>query len=308
MPIDNYVTPKTLSNDSIKSLLQNLTEILDDPETKKVDVFTIDIRPLEWASPAALLVLEAFKDVLAHKVGSIITRYKTNSNITKLGRAIGLIKKPATIVDYYEENISKYTIKIEKVWNRTAGRDLPKSFTPHIHERTKCTDRALIAIDWSLGEIIDNAGAHGYQAYEKDDYPKPVYVCGFSYKDRVEIAVLDCGIGIHKSLKAKYPALTAKKSLEFSTQNKVTGHPTGSAGFGLHGTRLIADHGAGELYIWSSDHGIKIKERSVAAFNSPNAIGTLIVFSIKSGFDVPLGSIIKSIDEETYFEDMGIFI
>ena len=105
------------------------------------------------------------------------------------------------------------------------------------------TDRATLkAVEWSLGEIMDNVSSHARS-------PVGGFVQATAYKGRnqVEFVVADSGIGIPASMNVNDHA----QALQVAINEGVTSDSTKNAGNGLYGSYRVAHLSGGKFEIHS---------------------------------------------------------
>lgn len=103
------------------------------------------------------------------------------------------------------------------------------------------TDRSTLkAVEWSLGEIMDNVPNHAQS-------PVGGFVQATVYKDAVEFVVSDAGIGIPRSIQEDDPVTALTKVIN----EGVTRDKTQNAGNGLYGSYQVAVQSNGQFEIHS---------------------------------------------------------
>ena len=262
-----------------------------------------DTRDCESLCPVVLMFLSMQSDLL-REMGVKVRGVRSND-----GKAFYLLKIFGffpTLESSIPEEIKQQSVGVRKITQVRELSDLVQDLVTLIKARTSCNVKTGAALDWVLTELLDNSGTHGYKCYTTGEktYPKPVYACGFSYEDRVEIAIGDFGQGIHESLKLTYPEIEIKEALEMAIKKGVSGHPNGSPGFGLYGASELARRGGGSFYIWSSGHGIEVRGGSKPLlFSGIPTNGTFVSFSLNKSMEVPFQEILGR-DTAEYFDGL----
>ncbi len=293
----------SLSNENIKELFEKSHENSNlIASSKKI---TFDLTRCGFVAPSGIALLAGLTDEIREKGIGVSFLIIPDSNVAKFLRAIGFLKNPEKIASFYEKNMANFAVKLRLAKNTSASLDVANEIFKHLLHRGICTENSSAAINWAMWEIFDNAGVHGYQCYDADVYPKPVYICAFSYKNKVEVAVMDRGQGIYASLKPKFGSINQNNILEKSLEKGVSGHPNGSPGFGLYGSKELALSGGGELFIWSSSRGLKVSEKNIINFNCLGTIGTLVVFSMAQGAEPDFNRIINKSAQDS-FDDLNL--
>lgn len=85
-----------------------------------------------------------------------------------------------------------------------------KKIIANVVQRDCVKDETYAAVDYMINELWDNAGVHGYECYDAERYPKPVYICALEYNDCYEICIGDRGQGIFESLRKNNDKLSSK--------------------------------------------------------------------------------------------------
>ena len=114
------------------------------------------------------------------------------------------------------------------------------------------TDRATLkAVEWSLGEIMDNVSSHARS-------PVGGFVQATAYRNRnqVEFVVADSGIGIPTSMNVSDHA----QALQVAINEGATSDPSKNAGNGLYGSYRVAHLSGGKFEI-HSQYGVLYTKR-----------------------------------------------
>lgn len=139
------------------------------------------------------------------------------------------------------------------------------------------TDRATLkAVEWSLGEIMDNVVNHSQS-------PVGGFVQATAYKDsnRVEFVVADAGIGIPKSMNISDHAQAIRQAIN----EGVTRDKSQNAGNGLYGSYRVATLSGGQFEINSFMGSLFCRENEGAIVTHRNPVpycGT----SVRCGINV----------------------
>lgn len=141
-------------------------------------------------------------------------------------------------------------------------------------------DRSIVAsLDWSIYEIFDNIFNHSNTRI--DGFVVAQY---FPYPNRIDLIVIDGGIGIPRRLKQRedYKSLTTQESLAVAVEHKVTVNPDTNIGAGLYYTKRIVEENLGTLRINTDNAQLLVNngEKNVCQF--PKWSGTIIQLSINT--------------------------
>ena len=133
---------------------------------------------------------------------------------------------------------------------------------------------SLNAVEWSLGEIMDNVTNHA-------NSPVGGYVQATAYKqgNRVEFVVADAGIGIPQSMGIADPA----QALRDAISEGVTSDPAKNAGNGLYGSYRVAFLSGGRFEIDSMNGSLfcGMNSEEVRSTNIPTPyVGTSVLCAI----------------------------
>lgn len=246
-----------------------------------------DVSETEHISVLGLLLIAQMADYLIERKCKCSVYYgksKQQSHMAWYSRIMGLVKND----DQQEARkyLDDFRVEIHRCCNGTESLKAVNKLIPIIKNELKPSDSVLRALNWALWELVDNAGTHGYAVYDSFDvsYSKPVYFCAFKYKEFIDIAILDTGRGVHKSFllsgQEKYKNISNEKALELAIQDKESGHPHGSPGFGLFGCAEIARQSKGALVIISGDHKLVLSGDDKNVIPSGNFNGTMVLLSI----------------------------
>lgn len=285
-----YKLASSINIHTLNNLIKDIENLITN--MKKGDSFTFDFTNCSFISPTAVAYISLTKDRMNQMGIDTFLRYRRNSKLTGFLKIFGIIEN-IQYDDSVIESFSKYTVKIHRCSNINECHGVHKSIMDKVVERTSCKKDTFSAVDYMLNEIWDNAGVHGYRCYRESIYPRPIYMCAFSYKDKVEIAIADTGQGIHKSLKKQRPDLSAKDSLTEAIKDGVSGHPNGSPGFGLYCSTEFTKSNSGVFNIWSSGRYLRMQGSSVAVNKSYFTDGTIVSFEISKNINIPFNEILS---------------
>lgn len=159
------------------------------------------------------------------------------------------------------------------------------------------------AVTYSIGEVMDNIDAHSLS-------PINGYICAQTYENELEIAIVDCGIGMKESLRS-YPAYeyitSDDEAIIKSTEKMVTSKPLEHhAGQGLFFTRRFIDANHGKLFIQSGNALVEFNNNADnPIINRVNYWKGTIVGMV---FDLETPVHTKDIFDEEYPEDADIML
>ena len=270
------------------------------------DTVLFDFSKCTYLSPIGVLYLVMRRDELRDL--GIETRARIpNAGLRKFIRAFRII--PLEDVD---DVFGEYALGPNRCMCIQDCRNTHSDIFVRLVNRNEWEADALAAVDYMLNEIWDNSGCHGYKCYETDTYPKPVYIAAFSYRDRIEIAIGDRGQGFNKSLSENnkdFALADPRETLRMAVKNNVSGHPTGSPGFGLFAASSFARTG-GKLSIWSDGLQLQIADKGDKLIKGSLSGGTMTSIVMRKKSKIPFTSIVQTHQNaDEYIEEMleGVF-
>lgn len=131
------------------------------------------------------------------------------------------------------------------------------------------------ALSFCFSEIIDNSCCHA-------ESPIDGLICAQTFYDRVEIAIVDRGIGIPSSLKKvdTYQELNSRQLLEYSIKEGVSSRKYDvmrtHQGFGMFAINEFVRMSNGKLEIFSNDACLITQNGLTKCSEAPNWKGTVI--------------------------------
>lgn len=302
--------PEIINVASMKNVTKNDNVQFCWKVNKNVERVTFNFAKIKDISPTGIVLLRMLRDAVV--LDNIEPYYrKPEAKSTNFFIELMELVKPTK---QHKDDISKEQYKEEKLTedemhfnfsihackstfeSETAHKEIIKALKEIFPDMDKKT---CASIDYILTEIRDNAGVHGYECYDVENYPSPVYICGSEYNGKIEIAIGDLGQGIWKSLtknNKQYADLKNKDAVVEALKDGVSGHPNRSPGFGLYSSKEILSKG-GVLHIWSSDCYVESCKGKEKVFTTSFPKGTIVTFVIDT-------SALLSFDE--VFELKGI--
>lgn len=273
---------------------------------KKGDTLVFDFSDCRYISPAGVVSVIAFRDIFKDKGVETLARFRKETFFYKYLQAIRAIEQED--FDVYMKRLRKHTVGLKKCMNEKDCDEVRDEIVSQIIRRSNCTAGTRSAMAYMIDEIWVNSATHGYECYETDQYPKPIYFAAFSYSNRVEVAILDLGIGIHESLarKAEHRDLTAREALGKAIEEGVTGHPNTSPGFGLYSASQFTSDRNGSLHIWSSGRRLSWKDNTLNIAKCDFYEGTLVVYEVYKSVNIPFDQIVTTLDTEYYVNLLGL--
>lgn len=131
------------------------------------------------------------------------------------------------------------------------------------------------AIEWAANEVTDNVELHASAAT-----PGVFFARIDAQRQRLELAVVDQGIGIRQSLASSNPTGSDGEAIAKALQRGVTRDPKIGQGNGLAGTREIVVENGGDLHVWSGNAMFRILAGQDKGYvEVPGALGTGVVLT-----------------------------
>jgi hypothetical protein len=275
----------------------NKQDIFDDIQKDPCHII-FDVSETKHISVLGLLLIAQIADRVmksGYKCSVHYGKPKQESHMAWFARIMGLVNGNAD--EGIKEYLDSFRVEIQRCHNGKESLAAVNKLIPIIKREINPSESVLKALNWALWELVDNAGAHGYGIYDRFDinYINPVYFCAFDYKELIDIAIIDTGKGIHKSFlssgKEKYKNILNEDALRLAIQDKESGHPKGSPGFGLFGCSEIAKQSKGELVIISGVNKLVLSKDCLNIVQSGNFDGTMVLLSIPQKLDLNLEKI-----------------
>lgn len=306
--------PAEFSTDRAQGILKSLDNAYKTSFLPYIDQVTFDFSKCSSISPVGLIFIRMWRDALVDKGKRTFYR-KSNAETDSFLKRMRLLPQGDLAFDDSLE--SKYFYYIHRCQTIAECADAQKDIVSNVVPRDAVPEKTYCAIDYMINELWDNAGVHGYECYNTETYPKPVYICALEHESSYEVCIGDRGQGIYSSLQKNNPKLQGrnkKDSVKAAVQNGISGHPNGSPGFGLYSSAEFIRGGNGILYIWSSGCYLEISSKDDRIYNSPFLMGTLVSFVINKDAILPFEEILNAhticnYQAKEYIEDVigGLF-
>ena len=268
-----------------------------------------DFRKSEFITPPAVVYLQATKDRLNEKGVKTWWQRSRFDRLNEFLFNIGLVQRREQDLDNISFG-SKYAVKISRCYTYNECLEVQKEIMKRISSRIKCVDSTKAALDYMITELWDNAGTHGYKCYDgQQSYPKPIYICAFEYQSCVEIAILDRGQGVVRSLRhnPKNANIGFKDLMRRAVQEGVSGHPKKSPGFGLYSAVELARSNGGKFFMWSSKQVLQVDNGKPIVRKGFLSEGTLVSVTLNASLETSFQEIVASYDSaEEYLELMEV--
>ncbi len=254
-----------------------------------------DISRCTFLSAAAVVFLVMLRDEVADIGCRTFLRCPRSSKVLQFLKATRAIEMGDS--NAYIDALRKYTIELRRCMTYTDAANLIQGLTSWVRKHGGTQESTTAAADYLMNELVDNAGTHGYKCYTRTAYPRPIYIAAYVYQQYFEIAIADRGQGICKSLKdkdVKYRKMKDDDVLRLAIDNGVSGHPTGSPGFGLYVTSEVVKGNRGILKIWSSR---RLLEHSATITNTRRGylrMGTLVGLRLDRTRESPIDAVINT--------------
>ena len=253
----------------------------------------IHLENISWIEPIGIGILKLYK----------VVNPETQIHLTGNGNAINYCK---TILNSPRSPAQTYTpfIPFDNEINSIA-QEVTNKIIQNAHNLTT-EDRKDLSeyLLYLVSEMMDNVVSHAQSRY--GGYITAQY---YPQKKKVQVVIIDNGLGLKKTLSHKYPLETESNAISKALEEKVTGSNSFStynnvpkhAGLGLFFLTKIIQETDGKLFIVSNNTIFHLRDNSFTELQTPFN-GTIICFEIevdKINHDLKdLMSIIMYVDEE----------
>jgi hypothetical protein len=142
----------------------------------------------------------------------------------------------------------------------------------------------LPAIEWAANEVTDNVELHASAT-------APGIFCArlYSRQHRLEMAIVDQGVGVRASLAATIPTGSDGEAIAKALQRGVTRDPTVGQGNGLAGTKEIILQNGGDLTLWSGVAMFRIiagQDKGYVPVSGSAGTGVVLDFNLNHPIDL----------------------
>lgn len=306
--------PAVFSTEHAKSTINQLQNDYTRSFSPTVSKVLFDFSDCTLISPVGLIYIQMWRDSLVERGKETFYR-KSNKKTDSFLKKMNLLPHAEEIEDAdIEKNFFYQIHKCQSIEECSIAHG---EIVSNVVQRDKINDATYCAVDYMINELWDNAGVHGYECYNSNSYPKPVYICALEEDSYYEVCIGDRGQGIYNSLRKNNPNLqgcSKKESVLAAIKNGISGHPNGSPGFGLFSAAEFIRKGNGSLYLWSSGCHLVISAKDDRIYNSSMSAGTLVSFVIRKDAVLPFQEVLRThsaCDYRTqeYIEDVigGLF-
>ncbi len=247
----------------------------------------LDTSKYASARPHILTVLTAFMKGHTDNYEDIFTRLPSNSDVKNYMARMGFYKQTSFDVEYPFAQYDSTGRFLELTSFNESNSDSVINKLTRIFASTKLNlppgmQRALA---FSFSELIDNCCCHSLSEIEN-------HICAQVFNDRVEICIVDNGIGIPESLKAvkKYADLNNRQLISKSILEKVTSKGESNRrshqGFGLYAVNEIIRLNNGCFEIYSDDVALITRSGKTSVVKIPHWQGTIVYMTLRKTHDV----------------------
>jgi anti-sigma regulatory factor (Ser/Thr protein kinase) len=282
--------------DQLMKEFGNFKGVLEGPG----DRIVFDLEGCKNADPSGIVTLAAIHDELAESQYKTVVRFGTKGilGFRNHVESIGLIRPNAPMDDNLRQWFEDRSLKLVRCKSYTDIDTASNELYKFVFAKTQAPAKTKAALAYMINEVLGNAASHGYKYYGFDlthAFPHPVYLCGYTRKEAVEIAILDRGQGIYKSLQQRpeNKKISSKQAILHALKNGVTGAPNGSPGFGLWSTAEFIKKNQGELTIWSSWNCYQINATE-EKWRKAQSRSTLVRFRLNPQIEIPFEEVVQT--------------
>ena len=269
---------------------------------------TFDLSKLKFVTPSGLCYLIASIQTLTNIIGKenfeiiMPNNNSTNNYLTRMNFLETLGLKDDNYIN--KNDCSNRLIELQKIsMTDRCDWQITENLTNVLESQLPVNNQGILkAVSYAIGEIVDNTLRHSQS-------PIGGYICAQTYpnKNKLEICIIDCGIGIVVSLKVENDVHKEKISkfksdsefIQYSIEKGVTSKTqqkfgeTGHSGEGLFFTSEFIKENNGRMKV-ISDNGMLLIDSKVGIQLSETQHhwqGTIVM--LEFNLDVPV--IVKDI-------------
>ena len=269
---------------------------------------TFDLSKLKFVTPSGLCYLIASIQTLTNIIGKenfeiiMPNNNSTNNYLTRMNFLETLGLKDDNYIN--KNDCSNRVIELQKIsMTDRCDWQITENLTNVLESQLPVNNQGILkAVSYAIGEIVDNTLRHSQS-------PIGGYICAQTYpnKNKLEICIIDCGIGIVESLKVENDVHKEKISkfksdsefIQYSIEKGVTSKTqqkfgeTGHSGEGLFFTSEFIKENNGRMKV-ISDNGMLLIDSKVGIQLSETQHhwqGTIVM--LEFNLDVPV--IVKDI-------------
>ena len=269
---------------------------------------TFDLSKLKFVTPSGLCYLIASIQTLTNIIGKenfeiiMPNNNSTNNYLTRMNFLETLGLKDDNYIN--KNDCSNRLIELQKIsMTDRCDWQITENLTNVLESQLPVNNQGILkAVSYAIGEIVDNTLRHSQS-------PIGGYICAQTYpnKNKLEICIIDCGIGIVESLKVENDVHKEKISkfksdsefIQYSIEKGVTSitqqkfGETGHSGEGLFFTSEFIKENNGRMKV-ISDNGMLLIDSKVGIQLSETQHhwqGTIVM--LEFNLDVPV--IVKDI-------------
>lgn len=310
----------TLDFSSTGNTIINFEEIIKGNYSK----VTFDLRDLNFTCPAGLCYLVASIGYIGSNRSDIEIYIKFPSNIN-IHNYLDRMDFYKNINLEYESNINRNNcsdklIEIQKIdiYSENTN-EITENLINIFNKKLNGYDERIIeTVGYAIGETIDNTIRHS-------NSPIGGWVCAQTYSDRLEICIIDCGIGIPQSLKNENNVHKDKVSefkedkefIEYAIGKGITSKTekdAGHSGEGLFFTTEFIKDSEGRIKIISGSGLLSIDKNNDVHISEIDGEwqGTIVMIELNLNKPISIKDIFDREfpeDSEDYGEDLeGLFL
>lgn len=278
--------PEVFSTEKAQTTFSELESSYKLSFSKEIERVIFDFSECTSISPVGLIYIRIWRDRLI-ECGKKTYYRKSNPETDSFLKRMHLLPHTEADEQAVHEKFFYHIHHCNNIYECSAAH---RDIVANVVSRGKVPEETYCAVDYMINELWDNAGVHGYECYNTENYPKPVYICALEHDTYYEVCIGDQGQGIYNSLQKNNNDVRGrnkKDSVKAAIQNGISGHPNGSPGFGLYSAAEFIRGGNGTLYLWSSGCYLLISSKADRIYNSSITNGTLVSFVINKDAVIP---------------------
>jgi anti-sigma regulatory factor (Ser/Thr protein kinase)/anti-anti-sigma regulatory factor len=275
---------------SLSRTLKDLRPILDLSEPTVVN---LDLSALTFIGPACLALMVAavrrgretdmiFSGKITYPNSVAARTYLHRMDVFR----VLFEKEPVEVEDEVERHEAGGLKECEHFASAEGGRRVAKGLAKAIQEKVETDAVTANSLDVCLIELTENVYFHA-------GTPNGGFAAAQTFKNsqEIEIAIVDLGVGVAKSLSANpehaEDAADDISAIKAAIQPLVTATPERNSGYGLALTRLLLELNDGRLIVWSGEGKVQLGEKSYEK-RVDNFPGTMVALRLHTDrpFDI----------------------
>lgn len=243
----------------------------------------IDLSAVEFVKPIGVAVLLALLKVLKKRDVEVKLLQPAQNNVHEYLTRINFYEQLNISVDYpwpRRDSTGRF-IEIANPQNERDGERVANEIVEIMAKNVPDFKQVKNGTQYAFIEIVNNVFHHAQS-------PIQGILCAQSYPQQqcIEIAVVDYGRGIAKSLEGHYKFNSNEEALYLSIQPRITSRPGYNSGEGLFFTTEIIRTNQGSMVLYSRDGGLFFNGNKMAYQAGSMWPGTIVGLTLRTNHPV----------------------